>query len=149
MSFFRSSDQPASGKIENVLGPSADFRGSLKAEGGVRIDGTLEGGVESGGNVIIGKDARVIADVSGYHVTIAGSVEGDVRAVGRLEILSTGRLTGDVQADSFLIEEGGVFHGQSLMDTDEGTLPEGGENSPGSVIRDHKERQAQKRSDTR
>lgn len=149
MSFFRSSDQPASGKIENVLGPSANFRGSLKAEGGVRIDGALEGEVESGGNVIIGKDARVIADVSGHHVTIAGSVEGDVRAVGRLEILSTGRLTGDVQADSFLIEEGGVFHGQSLMDTNEGTLPEGGGNSSKSVIRDHKERQAQKRSDTR
>ncbi len=128
MAFFRRSEpRPPTNKIENVLGPSSAGRGDLKAEGGIRIDGTFEGTVESQGNVIIGEEARVVADVSGFNITIAGTVEGEVKAIGRLEILATGRVSGDVQADSFLIEEGGVFHGQSLKDRAQGVVsPEGG-----------------------
>jgi cytoskeletal protein CcmA (bactofilin family) len=119
MAFFRSSGpRPATDKIENVIGPSAAFNGNIKAEGGIRIDGLFEGAVESQSNIIIGENARVVADVSAFNITVAGSVEGNVKAIGRLEILSTGHVQGDVQAGSLLIEEGGVFHGQSLMDTD-------------------------------
>lgn len=124
---FRSNEpRPATEKIENALGPSSDFRGDLKAEGGVRIDGRFEGSIETQSNVIIGEGARVVADVSGVNVTIAGIVDGDVTALGRLEILSTGRVSGDVHADSFLIEEGGVFHGQSSM-ANQRAQPERGE----------------------
>lgn len=117
MSFFRSGPRPATEKIENVIGSSAEFRGDLKAEGGIRIDGVFEGTVESQSNVIIGENARVVANVAAFNITVAGSVEGNVKALGRLEILSTGRVRGDVQAGSLLIEEGGIFQGQSLMDT--------------------------------
>ncbi|MCJ7621552.1 MAG: polymer-forming cytoskeletal protein, partial [Anaerolineae bacterium] len=34
---------------------------------------------------------------------------------GRLEILSTGLVWGDIQVASFLIDEGGVFSGKSQM----------------------------------
>ncbi|RME48873.1 MAG: polymer-forming cytoskeletal protein [Chloroflexi bacterium] len=120
MAFFRSGElRPAIEKIENVLGPSGEFRGTLKAEGGIRIDGFFEGTIESQGNVIIGESAHVVADVAAFNITVAGSIEGNVRAVGRLEILSTGQVLGDVQVGSLLIEEGGTFHGQSLMTTEE------------------------------
>ncbi len=122
MTFFRSGElRPAIEKIENVVGPSCEFRGTLKAEGGIRIDGFFEGTIESQGNVIIGEGAHVVADVAAFNITVAGSIEGNVRAVGRLEILSTGQVLGDVQVGSLLIEEGGTFHGQSLMTTGEQT----------------------------
>lgn len=117
MSLFRSSGpRPATDKIENALGPSSSVRGELEAEGGIRIDGKFEGSVTSESNVIIGEGARVVADVSGINVTVAGYVEGHVTAAGRLEILATGRVDGDVRVGSILIEEGGIFHGESLKD---------------------------------
>ena len=102
-------------KIETVIGPTADFNGHLKSDGGVRIDGAFEGLIETAGNVIIGENAKVLADVSAKNVSVAGSVKGNITANGRLEILSTGRVWGDIQVASFLIDEGGVFRGQSLM----------------------------------
>lgn len=124
MSFFRSREpRPATEKIENVIGPSAELSGHLKAEGGIRIDGNCDGTIESKSNVIIGEDARVDADVSGFNITVAGFVQGNVKAAGRLEILSTGRVVGDVQAGSLLIEEGGVFHGQSQMNEEKEAAP--------------------------
>lgn len=116
MTFLRGNKRrPPSEKIENVLGASAQFSGQLRAEGGIRIDGTFEGTLETEGNLIVGEKARVIADVKAYNITVAGTVEGNVIAAGRLEILSTGRVHGDIAAGSLLIEEGGVFYGKSLM----------------------------------
>lgn len=102
-------------KIETVIGPTADFNGHLKSDGGVRIDGAFEGLIETAGNVIIGEGAKVLADVTARNVSVAGSVKGNITANGRLEILATGRVWGDIQVASFLIDEGGVFRGQSLM----------------------------------
>jgi cytoskeletal protein CcmA (bactofilin family) len=46
---------------------------------------------------------------------VAGAVRGKIKASGRLEILSTGQVWGDISVDSFLIDEGGFFSGLSVM----------------------------------
>ena len=108
-------DSPASDRIENVIGPTATFIGELKCDGGVRVDGVFQGSLETMGNVIIGETAKVVADIVGRNVSISGAVKGDITAAGRLEILATGLVWGDIQVASFLIDEGGVFSGKSEM----------------------------------
>ena len=107
-------------KIETIVGATASFNGQLKSEGGIRIDGCFDGVVETAGNIIIGEGAKVNADLSARNISVGGLVRGNITASGRLEILSSGRVYGDIQVSSFLIDEGGVFRGQSLMQpTDE------------------------------
>jgi len=108
-------DSPASDRIENVIGPTATFVGELKCDGGVRIDGVFQGTLETMGNVIVGETAKVAADLVGRNISISGAVKGNITASGRLEILSTGLVWGDIQVASFLIDEGGVFSGNSQM----------------------------------
>ena len=108
-------DSPVSDRIENVIGPTATFIGELKCDGGVRIDGVFQGSVDTMGNVIIGEAAKVVADIVGRNVSISGAVKGSIKATGRLEILSTGLVWGDIDVASFLIDEGGVFSGRSEM----------------------------------
>jgi cytoskeletal protein CcmA (bactofilin family) len=101
--------------IETVIGPTANLRGTLRSDGGVRVDGAFEGLIETAGNVVVGDGARVIADISARNVTVAGAVKGNVQATGRLEILATGIVYGDVQVHGIMIDEGGQFHGVSRM----------------------------------
>jgi len=101
--------------IENVLGKSCTIRGDLAADGAFRIDGTIEGSVESRGAVIIGDSGVVRGSVRGSNVVIAGTVQGDVSCPGHLEILAKGRVEGDIDARSMRIETGGVFCGTSRM----------------------------------
>ena len=108
-------DSPASDRIENVIGPTATFVGELKCDGGVRIDGVFQGTLETMGNVIVGETAKVVANLVGRNISISGAVKGNITASGRLEILSTGLVWGDIQVASFLIDEGGVFSGKSQM----------------------------------
>jgi cytoskeletal protein CcmA (bactofilin family) len=101
--------------IENVLGRSCTIRGDLTAEGAFRIDGTIEGSVESQGAVVIGESGTVRGGVRGTDVVVAGTVIGDVICSGHLEILAKGRIEGDISAKSVRIEKGGVFRGTSSM----------------------------------
>ncbi len=108
--------QPPLDKIETVIGPNTNFDGHLKCDGSVRIDGICEGGlIETVGNILVGADAMVAADLVARNVSVSGAVTGRIKASGRLEILSTGRVWGDVEVGSFLLDEEGYFRGQLMM----------------------------------
>ena len=102
-------------KIETVVGPTANFKGSVQSDGGLRIDGVFEGEIQIAGNLIVGESGKVIADITAQNVSVAGAIKGSIKSSGRLEILSSGRVWGDISVASFLIDEGGFFRGQSIM----------------------------------
>ncbi len=104
-------------EIETVIGPNTVLKGDINSSGGVRIDGDFSGTIEIAGNLIIGEHAQVVATISANNVQIQGSVQGNVTAK-RLEILDTGRLWGDIAVDSFVLDDGGFFRGQSKMQRD-------------------------------
>jgi cytoskeletal protein CcmA (bactofilin family) len=108
-------DHSGAEELENVLGPSSSVRGDLKAEGGFRIDGKVEGNVESAGPVIIGDAGQVRGNVQGTDVVVVGRVEGNITASRHLDIGAKGKVIGDVTAKSMRIETGGVFRGTSFM----------------------------------
>lgn len=110
-------------KLETIIGPNTSFDGHLKCDGSIRIDGVCEGGViETVGNVIVSPNAMVAADIVARNVSVSGAVTGKIKASNRLEILSTGRVWGDVEVGSFLLDEDGFFRGQLVM-KDEPEVP--------------------------
>ena len=116
--------------IENIIGPSCVIRGDLAAEGAFRIDGTIEGSVESRASVVVGENGVIRGGVRGTDVVIAGTVQGDVTCSGHLEILAKGKIEGDIAAKSMRIETGGVFCGNSRMG---GQTSNGADSVPGAI----------------
>ena len=106
--------------IENVLGQSLIIRGDLTADGGFRIDGTVEGNVESKAAIVVGESGVVRGDLRGTDIVVAGQIVGNVTCSGHLEILAKGRIEGDIDAKSVRIETGGVFRGTSRMGVESG-----------------------------
>ena len=102
-------------KMETVIGPGVSFKGTLKAQSGVRVDGLMEGEIETSGNVIVGEKGQVLASIAAQNIYVAGYVKGNVAARGRLEISGKGKLWGDMSAAILAVEEGGVFRGSSTM----------------------------------
>lgn len=108
------------GKAETYVGSTTSIEGAvIKSDGNIRIDGSVEGQVETpAGSVIVGKMGRVIANIRARQVFVAGAVKGDVEAPAGLEITSTGKVFGNITVGSLQIEQGGVFRGQSFMGGD-------------------------------
>lgn len=108
---------------ETVLGPTCVFKGALQGDGTIRVEGIFEGTMEISGNLIIGENARVRAEIRATNVSVAGMLIGKIQASGRVEILSTGKVWGEIQAGTLTIDEGGYFRGQSLMPGAEPEFP--------------------------
>ena len=103
-------------KIETYIGPNTNFKGTLICDGSIRIDGVCEEGlIKTVGNIVVGPEAKVAAHLVAENVSVSGAVTGNITVTGRLEILSTGKVWGDVDVGSFLLDEEGYFRGKLVM----------------------------------
>ncbi len=103
-------------KIETVIGPNSTFKGTLVCDGSVRIDGICEEGlIQTVGNIVVGPEAQVAADLVAENVSVSGAVTGNITTSGRLEILSTGKVWGDATVGGFLLDGEGFFKGNLVM----------------------------------
>jgi len=102
--------------INTVIGEESTITGVLHSQRSIRIEGQLEGEIQSQGEVYIGENSKVKANIIGKSVIVAGEVIGNIEAVKGLQICKTGKVYGDISGDHLLIEEGGVYRGKVNMD---------------------------------
>jgi len=105
-----------SGEVEAFLGKNTSFEGKMGFEGMARLDGKFDGEIFSGDVLIIGETATVNAEVNVSTLLIDGMVSGNVSATGKVEIHSTGKLYGNINTPTLVIEEGGLFDGTCKME---------------------------------
>jgi cytoskeletal protein CcmA (bactofilin family) len=104
-----SSERPQ--EVATVLAREDSLSGRLQIRGSGAVQGTFSGRIECDGDLMIGPEAHVEADIRGARVTIAGFVRGNVVASSRLKLTSTARLEGDARVGALVVQEGGVHHG--------------------------------------
>lgn len=103
-------------RVTSILGAETTWKGTLKGQGGVRIEGTFEGEIDLKGLVVVDAKGKVTSDViRAQRVIVAGAVRSDIQA-DKLEIRSTGRVWGDVMTSSFSTEEGAYLRGKIQME---------------------------------
>ncbi|HHX50371.1 MAG TPA: polymer-forming cytoskeletal protein, partial [Clostridia bacterium] len=59
------------------------------------------------------------ANLKARNVLVAGTVRGNITALGKVEVASTGKIFGDLQVGSLVIDDGAVFHGSCQMRSEE------------------------------
>ncbi len=99
-----------------VVGPGATLEGNIVSAGSLRIDGQVKGEISSDGDVILSPQSQVEADISAENVTISGRFKGNITVKGTAELTRGGRLDGNVTSKTLIVQEGGVFQGQSTME---------------------------------
>ena len=67
-----SAQRRASTGEESVIGPDDFFNGNYRSERGVRVQGRVEGSVESKGHILIEEQAQVSADMKAEDSAVAG-----------------------------------------------------------------------------
>lgn len=100
---------------ESVVASGTILEGSLRGPHGLRVLGTVEGDIESGGRVKIEAGGRVLGKVKSTDVIVNGTLEGDIEAAGQVELGRESRMTGDIRAVGLAIAEGCVFQGKIDM----------------------------------
>ncbi len=102
-------------KVNTLIGVGTEIKGNVKATGGIRVDGRLEGELVHEGDLIIGEEGVIEAAIKTRNATVAGEIRGNIEATGRVEIISTGKIFGDITVTTLVINEGAVFDGHCQM----------------------------------
>ncbi len=96
-----------------VIGKSVQIRGEVNGSEDLLVDGKVEGTIMlSESRLTIGPNATVAANVSARDVVILGTLNGDIKALGRVELRQGGTLIGDISAARLSIEENANFKGK-------------------------------------
>ena len=119
-----SGERPQQGKerqmAENgevtIVGVGARLDGNLVSAGSLRIDGQVKGQINADGDVTLSPQSQVEADIRAQNVSVAGRFKGNIAVKGKAHLARGGRVDGNITSKSLVVEEGGIFHGQSIMD---------------------------------
>ena len=105
--------------INTIIGKGSAISGNLKVNGFIRIDGDIDGDLETDGNVIVGENARIRGNLSAKSVIIGGIIKGNVTAAESVKILSEAAVIGDVISRKVQIDASAVIHGHCISIKDE------------------------------
>jgi cytoskeletal protein CcmA (bactofilin family) len=95
------------------IGGSILVKGDVVSTEDLMIDGQVQGTIELGDHSLtIGAGAAVIADLVAKNITISGQVKGDVVGSARVELKSSAKVEGDINAPKFVMEEGATLSGK-------------------------------------
>ena len=99
-----------------IVGAGARLEGNVVSAGNLRIDGQVKGQINAEGDVALSPQSPVEADIRAQNVSVAGRFKGSILVKGKAHIGRGGRVDGNITSKTLVVEEGGVFHGQSIMD---------------------------------
>ncbi|HEY7476940.1 MAG TPA: polymer-forming cytoskeletal protein [Actinomycetota bacterium] len=99
-----------------IVGAGARLEGNLVSAGSMRVDGHVKGQINADGDVTLSPQSQVEADIRAQNVSVAGRFKGTLVVKGKAHLARGGRIDGNITSKTLVVEEGGVFHGQSIMD---------------------------------
>ena len=118
MNLGRSKGRRTLDKVEGfstVIGKDSYFTGTVGGAGNYIIQGRVEGNCDIAGTVVIAESGYWLGNISAGCVLIAGTVEGDVTARDKMEIISTARIKGKITSTVLAIAEGAIHEGVVAM----------------------------------
>jgi cytoskeletal protein CcmA (bactofilin family) len=101
----------------NVLSSDVEIKGSVKFTNDLVVDGKIEGEISSDGNLTVGENARLKAEIKTATVIVYGKVHGNITATQSVELKAGAEVVGDIKAKTLAIEAGAIFVGKSTVGT--------------------------------
>ena len=113
----------------SVFGPTLRFKGELKAQEDLKIEGRIEGTIQHQQRVVVGAKGEVVATLNAAQIDVDGKVVGDMSAKKSIKVNQSAIVRGNLRAPSVSITEGANFNGGVTMESNAGSQ---GSSTPGA-----------------
>ena len=105
---------PTSARVAACISQGIRIKGEVTGSEDLFVDGFVEGKLSLTTNscLTIGPNGHVKADVLAREVIVRGKIDGKVTGRDKVQLWSTGQITGEVQTDRLAIEDGALLRGR-------------------------------------
>ena len=103
------------GLMFNALTAGSKIVGNITADSDFRIDGLIEGDLNCTGKVVIGEAGRIKGTVTCQNAEIMCMLDGKITNSQTLALRSTGKIKGEVQTQTLIVEPNAQFNGSCQM----------------------------------
>lgn len=100
--------------INTIIGLGSLISGDIRINGFIRIDGDVNGNIETTSNVLIGDKARIKGNINAASVVIGGTVLGDITAPKGIKLLSSSIVIGNLITKKIQIDDDVIFNGHCI-----------------------------------
>jgi cytoskeletal protein CcmA (bactofilin family) len=111
-------------RIDSLIGAGMVVNGDVNFNGGLRIDGQVNGNVVASNGepstLVISEQAKVTGEIRVSHLVVNGTVNGPLVAIDYLELQAKARVAGDVTYKTLEMHVGAVIRGR-LNNAEPGT----------------------------
>jgi len=107
--------KPNTNPTINLINSGTIITGEINSNGDIRIDGQLNGTINTKGKVVIGKKGKIEGVINCSNADISGEVNAKTTVSQLLLLKSTARLCGDIIINKLAIEPGANFTGKCSM----------------------------------
>lgn len=105
--------EPGTG--QNRINEGTKLKGDVHSKGFFRIDGEIEGNVNTPSKVVLGKTGRINGTLTCENADIEGTFEGNLDVSGTLTLRTTANISGDVVVGKLAVEPGATFNASCSM----------------------------------
>ena len=123
--FNKTKKMNASDSVESfdtLIGAATRIEGRMVVNKSIRLDGTIDGSIESSTDtqvtVAIGSTGLVHGDVRAHRVLVNGQVDGNIYAREKCELHETSKVKGDIHYGMLGIEHGAEILGLMVKKTE-------------------------------
>jgi cytoskeletal protein CcmA (bactofilin family) len=105
---------PISSRAAACISQGIKIKGEVTGSEDLFVDGVVEGKLSLTTNscLTVGPNGHVKADVHAREVIVRGKIEGKVTGRDKVQLWSTGQVTGEVQTERLAIEDGALLRGK-------------------------------------
>ncbi len=100
--------------FKTIIGEGSSIHGDIKINGMVRIEGDIDGNIETTGNIFIGEKARIRGNIVAKSVTVCGVVCGNIIAPESVQLFATSTVIGDIQTHRLRADENVLIQGHCI-----------------------------------
>lgn len=106
-------EMPVSLNASACISHGIKIRGEVTGSEDLFVDGHVDGKLSlTNGSLTVGPNGHVKADVTAREVIVRGRIDGKVSGRDRVQLWSTGQVTGEVQTARLAIEDGASLRGK-------------------------------------
>lgn len=118
----------------NFIGAGTTIKGKIITNDDVRVDGVVEGDIETKTKVIVGENGTVNGEINANSATISGLIDGSVITKESITLMKNSKVSGNVSTKNLVVETGAFVNGNIKMNSMSAGIDNGNSKPPSKPI---------------